>query len=101
MTKLKAEIREKEELGCSFGIGPNKLIAKIASGHQKPDGLTVVAPDTVQQFLDPLPIRVIPGIGPKGEAFLHQRNIRTVGDLREVPETTLTEWFWQVGAAAL
>ena len=38
MTKLKAEIREKEGLGCSFGIGPNKLIAKIASGHQKPDG---------------------------------------------------------------
>jgi DNA polymerase IV (DinB-like DNA polymerase) len=97
MTKLKAEMREKEELGCSFGIGPNKLIAKIASGHQKPDGLTVVVPDMVQQFLDPLPIRVIPGIGPKGEAFLHQRNIRTIGDLREVPEATLTEWFGKWG----
>src|SRR5882724_1193287 len=97
MTKLKAEIRQQEGLGCSFGIASNKLIAKIASGHQKPDGLTVVAPDTVQQFLDPLPIRAIPGIGPKGEAFLHQRNIRTVGDLREVPETTLTEWFGKWG----
>jgi DNA polymerase IV (DinB-like DNA polymerase) len=97
MTKLKAEIREKEELGCSFGIGPNKLIAKIASGYQKPDGLTVVAPDTVQQFLDPLTIRVIPGIGPKGEAFLQQRNIRTIKELREVPEASLIEWFGKWG----
>src|SRR5215468_6226773 len=97
MTNLKAEIREKEGLGCSFGIGPNKLIAKIASGYQKPDGLTVVVPDTVQQFLDPLTIRVIPGIGPKGEAFLHQRNIRTIKDLREIPEGALTEWFGKWG----
>jgi DNA polymerase IV (DinB-like DNA polymerase) len=97
MTKLKGEIREKEGLGCSVGIGPNKLIAKIASGHQKPDGLTVVAPDMVEQFLDPLPIRVIPGIGPKGEAFLHQRNIRTIKDLRKVPEASLTEWFGKWG----
>jgi DNA polymerase IV (DinB-like DNA polymerase) len=97
MTKLKAEIREKEELSCSFGIGPNKLIAKIASSHQKPNGLTVVAPEIVQQFLDPLPIRVIPGIGPKSEAFLHERNIRTIRNLREVPEINLTEWFGKWG----
>ena len=97
MMKLKGEIREKEGLGCSVGIGPNKLIAKIASGHQKPDGLTVVAPEMVQQFLDPLPIRVIPGIGPKGEAFLHQQNIRTINELREVPEITLAEWFGKWG----
>jgi DNA polymerase IV (DinB-like DNA polymerase) len=97
MSRLKAEIREKEGLGCSVGIGPNKLIAKIASGHQKPDGLTVVAAESVQQFLDPLPIRVIPGIGPKGEAFLHQRNIRTIKDLREIPEIILSEWFGKWG----
>ena len=54
MTRLKAEIREREGLGCSVGIGPNKLIAKIASGHQKPDGFTVVAPEGVEDFLDPL-----------------------------------------------
>jgi nucleotidyltransferase/DNA polymerase involved in DNA repair len=97
MKKLKAEIREKEELGCSVGIGPNKLIAKIASGRQKPDGLTVVMPDRVQQFLDPLPIRVIPGIGPKGEAFLHQRNIRMIQELRKVSEGNLIEWFGKWG----
>jgi nucleotidyltransferase/DNA polymerase involved in DNA repair len=97
MTRLKAEIREKEELGCSVGIGPNKLIAKIASGHQKPNGLTVVTPDRVQAFLDPLPIRVIPGIGPKSEAFLHQRNIRTIKDLRGISEADLIEWYGKWG----
>lgn len=97
MTRLKDEIREKEGLGCSVGIGPNKLIAKIASGHQKPDGLTVVTPEMVQQFLDPLPIRVIPGIGPKGEAFLHRQSIRTIKELREIPAATLTDWFGKWG----
>jgi DNA polymerase IV (DinB-like DNA polymerase) len=97
MTRLKTEIREREGLGCSVGIGPNKLIAKIASGHQKPDGLTVVAPDRVEEFLDPLPIRMIPGIGPKGEAFLHQQDIRTIRDLRVLPEIALSEWFGKWG----
>jgi DNA polymerase IV (DinB-like DNA polymerase) len=97
ITALKAEIREREGLGCSVGVGPNKLIAKIASGLNKPDGLTLVTPEMVRDFLDPLPIRVIPGIGPKGEAFLHEHNIRTVKELREIPETTLIEWFGKWG----
>lgn len=97
MIRLKAEIREREGLGCSVGIGPNKLIAKIASGHRKPDGLTVVEPMDVENFLNPLPIRVIPGIGPKSEHFLHGQRIRTVEDLRRVPETTLVEWFGKWG----
>lgn len=97
MKALKLEIREKEGLGCSVGIGPNKLIAKIASGHRKPDGLTLVTPDRIEAFLDPLPVRAIPGIGPKSESFLHQRNIRTVKDLREIPEATLSVWFGKWG----
>lgn len=97
MIRLKAEIREREGLGCSVGIGPNKLIAKIASGHHKPDGLTVITPENVESFLDPLPIRVIPGIGPKSEHFLHERNLRIVADLRQVPEATLREWFGKWG----
>ena len=79
MSLLKAEIRDQEGLGCSVGIAPNKLIAKIASGHQKPDGLTVIEPEMVESFLNSLPIRVIPGIGPKSEGFLHEQNMRTVG----------------------
>ncbi|MGH7928755.1 MAG: DNA polymerase IV, partial [Candidatus Binatia bacterium] len=97
MNRLKAEIREREELGCSVGIAPNKLIAKIASGHQKPDGMTLVEMERVGEFLDPLPIRMIPGIGPKSEAFLHQQSIVTVKDLRATPEATLIDWFGKWG----
>ena len=97
MRKLKEEIRGQEELGCSVGIGPNKLIAKIASGYQKPDGLTVIAPEMVEDFLGPLPLRVIPGIGPKSERFLHGQKLFTVAGLRQVPEPVLVEWFGRSG----
>jgi DNA polymerase IV (DinB-like DNA polymerase) len=96
--RIKQEIRDREGLGCSVGVGPNKLIAKIASGRQKPDGLTVVAPHEVGDFLAPLPIRVIPGIGPKSAQFLHARSLRTVADLRQVTESDLIEWFGKWGA---
>ena len=94
---LKARIVEQEGLTASVGIGPNKLVAKIASNFQKPDGLTVVRPDEVQAFLDPLRIRVIPGIGPKTERFLHERHIRTVADLRTLERAQLSEWFGRWG----
>ena len=94
---VKAEVVEREGLTCSIGIGPNKLVAKIASDFQKPDGLTVVRPEAVQAFLDPLPIRRIPGIGPKSEASLHERGIRTIAELRAVERTQLAEWFGKRG----
>jgi DNA polymerase IV (DinB-like DNA polymerase) len=95
---LKAEILAREGLSCSVGIGPNKLVAKIASDFQKPNGLTVIRPEEVQGFLDPLRIRVIPGIGPKTEAFLRGQGIRTVADLRRVELARLTEWLGRWGA---
>jgi DNA polymerase IV (archaeal DinB-like DNA polymerase) len=95
--EIKREIAEREGLTCSVGLGPNKLVAKIASDARKPDGLMVVAPADVQAFLDPLPIRVIPGIGPKTEAVLHERSIRTVGDLRGIAVDQLVEWFGRWG----
>ena len=94
---LKAEILAREELTCSVGLGPNKLVAKIASDFRKPDGLTVVPPGEAQAFLDPLRIRVIPGIGPKTEAFLHARGLKTVAELRQVELAQLTEWFGKWG----
>jgi DNA polymerase IV (DinB-like DNA polymerase) len=97
MTRLKGEIRDREELGCSVGIAPNKLIAKIASDRQKPDGLTVIEAEQIADFLNPLPIRVIPGIGPKSEHLLHEKNLRTVEDLSQVPESALVEWIGQWG----
>ncbi len=94
---LKAEILAREGLTCSVGIGPNKLVAKIASDFRKPDGLTVVRPDAVQGFLDGLPIRVIPGIGPKTEALLHGNGVTLVADLRGVELSRLREWLGKGG----
>src|SRR3989449_6388533 len=94
---LKREIAEREGLTCSVGLGPNKLVAKIASDFRKPDGLTVVLPEEVQAFLDPMSIRVIPGIGPKTEAELNERGIRTVRDLRGLEIAQLAEWFGRWG----
>jgi nucleotidyltransferase/DNA polymerase involved in DNA repair len=94
---LKSEIRRGEGLTCSVGIGPNKLVAKIASDFQKPDGLTIVELRDVLDFLGPLPIRVIPGIGPKTADVLHQRGIRTVADLRGVERQALVEAFGRWG----
>jgi DNA polymerase IV (archaeal DinB-like DNA polymerase) len=94
---LKREIRAREDLTCSVGIGPNRLVAKIASDFKKPDGLTVVRPEDVQAFLDPLRVRVIPGIGPKTEAFLHGKGVRSVAELRHIELARLTEWFGKWG----
>jgi DNA polymerase IV (DinB-like DNA polymerase) len=94
---VKAEILEREGLTCSAGIAPNKLVAKIASDFQKPDGLTVVPREAVQAFLDPLPIRRLPGIGPKSEALLEGRGIRSIAELRSVDRLRLVEWFGKWG----
>ena len=61
--RLKEEIKENEGLTASIGLGPNKLVAKLASDMQKPDGLTVIREEEAQAKLDPLPIRALPGVG--------------------------------------
>jgi DNA polymerase IV (DinB-like DNA polymerase) len=94
---IKRELAEREGLTCSVGLAPNKLIAKIASDFEKPDGLTVVRPEQIEAFLHPLPIRRLPGIGPKTEAFLHERGIVTLRDLRDVDRPRLVEWFGRWG----
>ncbi|RXE57029.1 DNA polymerase IV [Methanoculleus taiwanensis] len=78
---LKEAVMEAEELTCSVGIGPSKVVAKIASDYRKPDGLTVVPPDRVAAFLAPLPVGKIPGVGKKTGAELAGMGVRTVGDL--------------------
>jgi len=79
--KIKEEIFEKEKLTCSVGLAKNKLIAKIASDFQKPNGLTVVLPGGEFKFLENLPIRKVPGIGPKSEEILNRAGINTVGNI--------------------
>jgi len=96
--RLKSEISAREQLTCSIGVAPNKLVAKIASDVEKPDGLTVVQPEDVQGFLDPMSVRVIPGVGPKAEQFLRGYSIRTVRELRAVEPEQLTAWMGRWGA---
>ena len=91
--EIKRYILKNQKLTCSIGIGPNKLIAKIAAGRQKPDGLTIVKPDEVQNFLDPLSVREIPGIGPKSEETLAKIGIRTIQQLRQLERERLGELF--------
>lgn len=95
--RIKREIRACEELTCSVGVGPNKLIAKIASDWEKPDGLTVVRPEEVETFLATLPVGVIPGVGPKTEAALARRGVRTIGELRALSREVLIGEFGKWG----
>ena len=81
--QLKNAVREKTRLTCSVGVTPTKLLSKIASDYRKPDGLTVVEPDMVAGFLEPLMVRDIPGIGGRTEKRLAEMGVRTVGDLRK------------------
>jgi len=96
--RLKEAIRAEEQLTASVGIGPNKLIAKIASGMHKPDGLTVVREGEAEAFLAPLSIRAIPGIGPKTEAMFAREGIKLVKDLKPLSVYQLEELLGKRGA---
>ncbi|MCJ7559122.1 DNA polymerase IV [Candidatus Bathyarchaeota archaeon] len=95
--EIKREISEKEHLTCSIGVGPNKLVAKIASDYQKPDGLTIVKEDEVEKFLAPLPARKLLWVGRKTEEKLKVMGITTIGDLARYDPTVLTETFGVMG----
>lgn len=78
-------------------MAPSKLVAKIASDHRKPDGLTVVPPRRVMSFLAPLPVRRLHGIGPSSERALHAMGIATVAELRELSVDQLLARFGSWG----
>ena len=79
--RIKFQIHTELGLTASVGAATSKLVAKVASSTHKPDGLVLVPPDTEASFLAPLPIAVIPGLGPKTEERLHAMGLRTVGEL--------------------
>tara|TARA_B100001146_G_C16176525_1_gene432602 strand:+ start:438 stop:1529 length:1092 start_codon:yes stop_codon:yes gene_type:complete len=91
--QLKNEILNNLKLTCSIGITSNKLLSKIASDYKKPDGLTTVKPEQVDEFLSPLKIRKIPGIGKKTEDVFGQMNINTVEELRRINIFDLNKMF--------
>jgi nucleotidyltransferase/DNA polymerase involved in DNA repair len=95
--QIKAAILAEERLTASIGIGPNKMVAKIASDFHKPDGLTVVTPDEAEDFLAPMAVRKIPGIGPKTEKSLARLGIKTVMDLKRFNPEELQERFGKWG----
>ena len=91
--RIKKEIKDETGLTCSIGIAPNKLLAKIASDMDKPDGLTVIMPEDVERILKPLPVRKLWGIGPKTEKYLKDMGIETVGELASLRLETLVDRF--------
>lgn len=90
--RLKREVREATGLAVSVGIGPNKFLAKVASDHDKPDGFCSVRPAAALGFLAPLPVRTVPGVGPKTGERLRAEGIATILDLRNAPLERLTGW---------
>ncbi len=90
---IKQELKKELGLTCSIGIAPNKLVAKIASDFQKPDGLTLVMPEEVNAFLTNLSVGKIMGVGKKTEERLDEIGVKTIGELSHVDIYTLTKEF--------
>ncbi|MDH3534093.1 MAG: DNA polymerase IV, partial [Gammaproteobacteria bacterium] len=91
--RIKQAILDKTRLTASVGVAANKLVAKIASDLEKPDGLVVIDAKNCRSVLDPLPVAVIPGIGRQTLARLHKVNIYTLADLRRAPDRDLSPIF--------
>jgi DNA polymerase IV len=95
--KIKALVRENTGLSLSAGVAPNKFLAKIASDLHKPDGLTVVPPEGIRAFLDPLPIERLWGVGEAARKALAPFNVNTIGDLGRLPLSLLEKKFGENG----
>jgi DNA polymerase IV (DinB-like DNA polymerase) len=90
---IKKEVAAEERLTCSIGIGPNKLISKMAASVVKPDGLTVIRPDGVEGFLAPLDVDRLWGVGNKTKGKLEETGVRTIGELEQIGRHRLFEMF--------
>ena len=94
---IRHQIRQETGLTASAGVAPNKFLAKIASDWNKPDGLFVIRPSKVLEFLAPLPVRKVPGVGKVTQARLEQLGIQTVGDLATHEVQELEHYFGRYG----
>jgi DNA polymerase IV len=86
---IRQQVREQQSITCSVGVAPVKFVAKIASARCKPDGLLVVARNGLLDFLHPLPVSALWGVGERAEEVLTRLGLRTIGDIAGVPEATL------------
>jgi len=91
--EIKDAILRRTGLTCSVGVGPNKLVAKIAANQVKPDGQTVVLPEVVKEFLRPLPVGRLFGVGRKTEKIMVEKGLKTIGDLADHPVEDLVHTF--------
>ncbi|HUT17381.1 MAG TPA: DNA polymerase IV [Acidobacteriota bacterium] len=91
--KIKDDVKNQLNITFSVGVGPNKLVAKITSDSQKPDGLTIVKPEEVVRFLSPLPVNRLIGVGRKISAKMDALGIKTIGDLARYDVQRLVEIF--------
>jgi DNA polymerase IV len=91
--RIKSQIQETTGLTASVGVASNKLVAKIASDLDKPDGLTIVPEERIQAVLDPLSVRRLPGLGRKSGAKVEAAGIHTLGELRVAPDSVLRPLF--------
>jgi len=94
---IKEKIQKNEQLTCSIGIAPNKLLAKLGSGLKKPDGLVVIEKERVEEILKDLPASKLFGIGPKLEEELKSMGILTCGQLGRYPVSVLSKRFGAIG----
>jgi DNA polymerase-4 len=95
--KIKGRIKEKLGLTASVGVAPNRFVAKMASSSNKPDGLVIIQPHEVQQFLWVQPVEHLWGVGPKSTEALNKHGIRTIGELAKAPESKLKKMFGILG----
>jgi DNA polymerase-4 len=93
---IRAQVLEQQSITCSVGVAPVKFVAKIASARCKPDGLLVIPADGLLDFLHPLPVGALWGVGAHAEQVLGRLGLRTVGDIAHVPQATLRR---ELGAA--
>src|SRR4051812_1462158 len=98
---IRARVFDEQGITCSVGVASTKFVAKLASTASKPDGLLVVRPSEVMDFLHPLPVGALWGVGPKTEEQLLRLGLRTVGDLAHVPAKTLQRALGAAGGGHL
>ena len=99
--EIRRRIYRETRLTASAGIAPNKMLAKIASDWRKPNGQFAILPEDIEAFMKELPIRRIPGIGPRAEELLKSRGIETCGQMQAVPINELESWLGPSRAAEL
>jgi len=99
--EIRRRVEASEGITCSVGIAPSKFIAKLASGHCKPNGILEIPADRILNFLHPLPVNAIWGVGPKTAETLERLGLRTVADIANLPRATLIRALGQASGASL